>query len=151
MTRDLSTKDIRTVGIILLVGLLAVILCLVWASRTVGQVRYTAADLRSGNIRYQESDSKKIAEEHNAQTLEKVSAPKDFKLTEVQLLKLQVVQKDAFLLKAQIQDLQRQFGDKIGDLQRTAEKIKLENSWPPDTRFDMDKLEFSAPTKEEKK
>jgi len=77
---------------------------------------------------------------------------KEYKLSEVQLLKLQVVQKDAFLLKAQIQDLQRQFGDKIADLQRTAEKIKLENGWPPETAFDMDSLKFSAtPVKEEKK
>jgi hypothetical protein len=72
--------------------------------------------------------------------------------TEVQLLRLQVIQKDAFLLKAQMQDLQRQFGDKVGDLQRTAEKIKLEQGWPPETSFDMDKLTFSAPPpKEEKK
>ena len=76
---------------------------------------------------------------------------KEYKLTEVQQLRLQVVQKDAFILKAQIQDLQRQFGDKVGDLQRTAEKIKLENSWPPETQFDMDSLKFSAPAKEAKK
>src|SRR4029077_9309968 len=79
-------------------------------------------------------------------------SPKEYRLSEIQLLKLQVVQRDAMLLKSQMQDLQRQFGDKVGDLQRTAEKIKLENSWPPETRFDMDKLEFSAPpAKEEKK
>ena len=112
---ELNTKDIRTVAIILITGILVVMLCLVWASRTMSQ--------------------------------EKV---KEYKLTEVQLLKLQVVQKDAMLLKAQMQDIQRQFGDKIADLQRTAEKIKLENSWPPETRFDMDSLQFSAP-KEEKK
>jgi len=112
---ELNSKDIRIVAIIMITGILMVMLCLLWASRTMSQEK-----------------------------------AREYKLTEVQLLKLQVVQKDAMLLKAQMQDIQRQFGDKIADLQRTAEKIKLENSWPPETRFDMDSLQFSAP-KEDKK
>ena len=76
---------------------------------------------------------------------------KEYKLTEIQLLRLQNTQKDAFLIKAQIQDLQRQFGDKVTQLYSTAEKIKLENSWPPDTHFDIDTLQFTAPAKEGEK
>jgi len=77
---------------------------------------------------------------------------KEYKLTEVQLLKLQVQQKDAQLLQAQLQNIQRQFQEKVTDLMSTAQKIKLENGWSPDTKFDPDKLLFSAPDpKEEKK
>ena len=77
---------------------------------------------------------------------------KEYKLSEVQLLKLQVVQKDAMLLKVQMQDIQRQFQEKVSDLMSTAQKFKLENGWPPDTQFNPDTLTFSAPLpKEEKK
>jgi len=117
MQPELNTRDIRTVAIILITGILMVMLCLLWASRTMSQ--------------------------------EKV---KEYKLTEVQLLKLQVVQKDAMLLKVQMQDIQRQFQEKVSDLMSTAQKFKLENGWPPDTQFNPDTLTFSAPLpKEEKK
>jgi hypothetical protein len=76
---------------------------------------------------------------------------KEYKLTEVQLLKLQVQQKDAQLLQAQLQNIQRQFQEKVTELMSTAQKYKLENGWPPDTQFNPDTLTFSAPAKEEKK
>ena len=114
---ELNSKDIRTVGIIILIGVVAVILCLMWAERTMSQ--------------------------------EKV---KEYKLTEVQQLKLQVQQKDAQLLQAQLQNIQRQFQEKVSDLMSTANKFKLENGWPPETQFNPDTLAFSAPPpKEEKK
>ena len=114
---ELNSKDIRIVAIILITGILMVMLCLVWASRTMSQ--------------------------------EKV---KEYKLTEVQLLKLQVVQKDAQLLQAQLQNIQRQFQEKVSDLMSTAQKFKLENGWPPETQFNPDTLTFSAPLpKEDKK
>jgi uncharacterized protein YlxW (UPF0749 family) len=115
--QGLNTRDIRTVAIIVLTGILMVMLCLVWASRTMSQ--------------------------------EKV---KEYRLTEVQLLKLQVVQKDAQLLQAQLQNVQRQFQEKVSDLMSTAQKYKLENGWPPETQFNPDTLTFSAPPpKEDKK
>jgi hypothetical protein len=78
--------------------------------------------------------------------------PHEYKLTEIQQLKLQVMQKDAQLLQAQLQQVQRQFQEKVSELMSTAQKVKLENGWPPETQFDPDKLVFSAPTvKEEKK
>ena len=70
---------------------------------------------------------------------------REFKLTEVQQLKLQVQQKDAQLLQAQLQNIQRQFQEKVSDLMSTANKFKLENGWPPETVFDPDRLTFSAP------
>jgi len=118
MSQELNNKDIRTVGIILAIGILIVIFCLFWAART-------------------------ISAEEKAH---------EYKLTEIQQLKLQVQQKDAQLLQAQLQQIQRQFQEKVSELMSTAQKIKLENGWPPDTTFDPDKLLFSAPpAKEEKK
>jgi len=70
---------------------------------------------------------------------------KEYKLTEVQLLKLQVQQKDAQLLQAQLQNVQRQFQEKVSELMSTANKFKLENGWPPETTFNPDSLTFSAP------
>ena len=107
---ELNSKDIRTVGIIILIGVVAVILCLMWAERTMSQEK-----------------------------------AREYKLTEVQQLKLQVQQKDAQLLQAQLQNIQRQFQEKVSDLMSTANKFKLENGWPPETVFDPDRLTFSAP------
>src|SRR5580765_4140536 len=77
---------------------------------------------------------------------------KDYKLTEVQQLKLKVTQQEAQLLQAQLQNIQRQFQDKVTQLMSEAQKVKLENSWPPETAFNPDTLVFSAPpVKEEKK
>lgn len=133
-SQELNSKDIHTVVIILILGLLAVVSVIFWAAKTVSaQTTQTPGGATLPVA---------VIKDH---------PPKEYKLTEVQLLRLQVQQKDAMLLKAQMQEIQRQFGEKVGDLQRTAEKIKLENSWPPETRFDMDKLEFSAPVKEDKK
>jgi hypothetical protein len=77
---------------------------------------------------------------------------KDYKPTEVQLLRLQVQQKDAQLLQAQLQSIQRQFNEKVSELMSSAQKVKLENGWPPETQFSPDTLVFSAPPpKEDKK
>src|SRR5580765_7750139 len=70
---------------------------------------------------------------------------KEYKLTEVQQLKLQVAQKDALLLKAQIDALQTKFQERVTELMSTAQKYKLENGWPPETQFNPDTLTFSAP------
>jgi len=79
------------------------------------------------------------------------SAVKEYKLTEIQQLRLSNTQKDAQLLQAQLQNIQRQFQDKVTQLMSEAQKVKLENSWPPETAFNPDTLVFSAPVKEEKK
>ena len=71
--------------------------------------------------------------------------------TEVQQLRLQVMQKDAQLLQAQLQQVQRQFQEKVSELMSTANKFKLENGWPPETTFSPDTLVFSAPPEKEKK
>jgi uncharacterized protein HemX len=77
---------------------------------------------------------------------------KEYKLTEVQQLKLKVTQQEAQLLQAQLQNIQRQFQDKVTQLMQEAQKVKLENGWAPETQFSPDTLVFSAPPpKEEKK
>jgi peroxiredoxin family protein len=118
MPQELNNKDLRTVGIILAIGILIIIFCLFWAART-------------------------ISAEEKAH---------EYKLTEVQQLKLKVTQQEAQLLQAQLQNIQRQFQDKVSQLMQEAQKVKLENSWPPETAFNPDTLQFSAPpAKEEKK
>src|ERR1700747_2672251 len=78
-------------------------------------------------------------------------APKEYKLTELQQLRLSNMQKDALLLKAQMESVQRQFNEKVTELMSSAQKVKLKNGWPPDTTFDVDKLTFSAPPPKETK
>jgi hypothetical protein len=125
---ELNTKDVRTVGLILIVAVVAIAMVLLWASRTIS------------------------AQEKPPESQVTLRAVKEYKLTEVQLLRLQVTQKDAFLLKAQMQDIQRQFQEKVTQLMSEATKIKMEQGWPPETVFNPDNLTFSAPPpKEEKK
>jgi len=127
MSQELNNKDIRTVGIILAIGILIVIFCLFWAART-------------------------ISAQENVINKTVPTTSKEYKLTEVQQLKLKVTQQEAQLLQAQLQNIQRQFQDKVSQLMQEAQKVKLENGWPPETTFDPDKLLFSAPpAKEEKK
>ena len=82
---------------------------------------------------------------------------KKYTLTEVQQLRLQVMQRDAQLLQVRLQETQRQFQEKVSELMATAQKVKLEQGWPPETVFNPDTLQFSAPpppatpAKEEKK
>jgi hypothetical protein len=69
--------------------------------------------------------------------------------TEIQLLRLQVLQRDA-------QIAQMQFYQKVAALQAEGQKVKTENKWPADVRFNPDTLTFEEappppPPKEEKK
>ena len=140
---ELNTKDIRTVGIIILIGVVSVILCLMWAQRTMSQPNIPkGAKMAVGE-----------GTKENPYLVPVVTLgqekPKEYKLTEVQQLKLQVQQKDAQLLQAQLQNIQRQFQEKVSELMSTAQKIKMENGWSPDTKFDPDHLIFSAPDPKE--
>lgn len=77
-----------------------------------------------------------------------------FKLSEIQHLKLQVLQKDALLAKAAMESAQQAFQQSVLNLTNEAEKIKLENHWDAKTQFDPNTVTFSAPPepkKDEKK
>lgn len=64
---------------------------------------------------------------------------------EVQLLKLQVRQKDAQMKRQQLNQAQQEFNAAYGALMDENNAIKKENKWPDTLLFDPDKLTFSAP------
>jgi Tfp pilus assembly protein PilO len=68
-----------------------------------------------------------------------LNKPKVYEPTEVQNLRLQLRQKDAQIA------LQR-FQATVQDMNTEAEKIKKENSWPADLKFNGDTLKFEMPT-----
>lgn len=75
-----------------------------------------------------------------AQTIEKKYEP-----TEVQLLKLQVKQKDAQLAQMNLQQAQARFTQALNDLNAEGEHIKTENKWPAELKFSVDNLQFTMP------
>jgi hypothetical protein len=84
--------------------------------------------------------------------------PKEFKLSEVQTLRLQNKQKDALLLKqrldalqAEMQSTQKSFQESLKALTEEGEKVKTENGWPKETAFEPNTLTFSDPTAKEAK
>lgn len=72
---------------------------------------------------------------------------KEYKLTEVQLLRLQVKQKDAQIAQVRFQASQQAFQAAINDLQAEASKVKEQNSWDKDVVFNADALTFSEAPK----
>jgi hypothetical protein len=85
--------------------------------------------------------------------------PPKYVPTEVQALKLQLLQKDAQLAQLQLQrfqdairqskdnqDLQEGLKKAIEALQAEAGKVKETNKWPADVAFHMEDLTFSAPS-----
>ena len=83
---------------------------------------------------------------------------KEYKPTEIQLLKLQNKQKDALLakqrlesLQAAIQATQKEFQDGLKALTDEAEAVKKENNWPKETQFDPNTVQFSEPPAKEAK
>lgn len=74
---------------------------------------------------------------------------KEYKLTEVQLLRLQVKQKDAQIAQVRFQASQQAFQAAINDLQAEASKVKEQNSWDKDVIFNADALTFSEAPKPE--
>lgn len=84
--------------------------------------------------------------------------PKEYKLSEIQTLRLQNRQKDALLskqrldaLQAEMQSTQKLFQDQLKALTDEGEKVKTENGWAKDTAFDPNSLQFSAPPAKEAK
>lgn len=73
------------------------------------------------------------------------AAPATYKPTEIQLLKLQVAQKDAQLAQVQLQRAQQTFQGALAQLDTVAGDVKRENGWPKDVQFSPDTLTFTVP------
>src|SRR5580765_6843205 len=52
MSQELNNKDIRTVGIILAIGMIIIILCLFWAARTISAQEKTATYDKTTPVTY---------------------------------------------------------------------------------------------------
>lgn len=74
-----------------------------------------------------------------------MSAVQAYKPTEIQLLRLQVKQRDMMLAQRDYIDAQRRYGATGQALFAEAETVKRENGWPETVTLDADKLEFKAP------
>jgi hypothetical protein len=70
-----------------------------------------------------------------------------FLANEVQLLRLQVKQKDAQLAQANLQAAQAKFQQALQDLSNEAERVKQDQKWPSTVVFDPNTLTFSEPEK----
>ena len=65
--------------------------------------------------------------------------------SEVQMLRLQVKQKDAQLAQQQMLIAQQAFQKAMADLQSEADKVEDENGWPRTSVFDPATLTFKPP------
>lgn len=72
---------------------------------------------------------------------------KEYKPTEVQLLRLQVKQKDAQMAQVKFQLAQQAFQASVNDLQAEANKVKEQNSWEASVTFNADTLVFAEAPK----
>lgn len=70
-------------------------------------------------------------------------APAKYVPTELQLLKLQVAQKDAQLAQIQLQRAQQAFQGALAALDAEAGAVKKENRWPDAVQFSPDTLTFA--------
>lgn len=68
-----------------------------------------------------------------------------YKPTELQALKLQVLQKDAQLAQIQLQRAQQAFQGALAALDAEAGAVKKANNWPADVQFSPDTLTFEVP------
>lgn len=73
------------------------------------------------------------------------AAPATYRPTEIQALKLQVLQKDAQLAQVQLQRAQQAFQGALAALDAEAGAVKKANNWPADVQFSPDTLTFVAP------
>jgi len=80
-------------------------------------------------------------------TLLAQTPPVKYEPTEVEMLRLQVAQKDAQIAQIQLQQAQQMFQQALGRLHLEADKIKAEHKWPAEVQFKMDTLTFAAPPK----
>jgi hypothetical protein len=66
-----------------------------------------------------------------------------YKPTDLQLLRLQVKQRDAQLAQVALRDAQQQFQSTLAALQQEADKVRDENKWPATVQFSPDTVSFS--------
>lgn len=82
-----------------------------------------------------------------AQTVQsKPPAPTLYVPSEVQLLRLQVRQRDALLAQQELARAQSQFQQALLSLNAEADKVKLDNKWPATLTFDPGTVTFNEPS-----
>lgn len=82
-----------------------------------------------------------------AQTVQsKPPAPSVYVPSEVQLLRLQVRQRDALLAQQELARAQSQFQQALLSLNAEADKVKLDNKWPVTLTFDPGTVTFNEPS-----
>jgi hypothetical protein len=86
----------------------------------------------------------------------RAQAPLTYKPTEIQELRLQVRQRDAWLAQRDFRDAQIRYQQAVSQFQAEAEAIKKENGWPDGVKFNPDELSYaeapapaSSPAKKE--
>lgn len=72
-------------------------------------------------------------------------APPSYKPSEVQLLRLQVKQRDGWLAQRDMIEAQRRYQQAVAALLAEGETVRKENGWPDALKFDPDKIEFAVP------
>jgi hypothetical protein len=81
-----------------------------------------------------------------AQTVQsKPPAPSVYVPSEVQLLRLQVKQRDALLAQQELLRAQAQYQNALAALNAEADKVKLDNKWPATLTFDPGTVTFNEP------
>jgi len=73
-------------------------------------------------------------------------APQVFKPSELQLLRLQVKQRDAQIAQIAAQDLNNKFQKTLDELRAEGDKVKAENKWDSTVVFNPNDLTFTKPT-----
>lgn len=65
--------------------------------------------------------------------------------SEIQSLRLQVRHKDAIIAQKSLEQAQQNFSWAVKLLNEEGEKVRADNKWPEEVKFDADKLEFLVP------
>lgn len=68
-----------------------------------------------------------------------------YPLTELQLLRLKVVQRDAQIAQQNVFIAQQNFATAMAALTAESERVKAENKWAPEVQFMADQLTFADP------
>jgi hypothetical protein len=70
---------------------------------------------------------------------------KSYVPTEIQMLRLQLKQREAQLAQRDFQQAQARFQQSVMELNAAAEAVKRENHWPDGVTFNPDSVSFIAP------
>lgn len=85
--------------------------------------------------------------------LSSIGFAKEFKPSEVQRLRLELLQKDASIAQLHVSYAQQKLNEALQLIYKECVKVRQENNWPEDVGCDVNSLDFKQPEKpkEEKK